>query len=292
MKKSISILAIIASMMTEATAQSNYAEEISIWDSTRVRDLKAGNGWLNLAGLYWLQPGENRIGTDAQNEIVFPTGSVPGFAGTIKLQDGVVTWQPARGVKILVGGVRRDVDTLFHPRHGFIPVSAYGSYRWTIIKREDRYAIRLRDLQHPLVINFPGISRFPVDTTWRVKAYLQTTLGSKINITNVLGQTTAQESPGKLVFQLKGKTYTLDALKEGNELFIVFGDETSGISTYPSGRFIYTQMPDAQGYTILDFNKAFNPPCAFSEFATCPLPPRQNVLPLAVEAGEKNFEKH
>ena len=257
-------------------AQTSYQKEIEQWDSSRVRSLKGSNGWLNLAGLFWLKEGSNTYGTDKSNDLVFPAGSAIEKAGVIELKNGIV-WLDGR--------------IIFHPDSSRAPVIAYNSFRWSIIKREDKYGIRLRDLQSPLLLHFKGIPRYPADTTFRVKAYLQKGTGS-VMITNVIGQTTAQESPGKLIFTLKGKTFALDAVKEGNELFIIFGDETSAVTTYGAGRFLYANLPDASGYTVLDFNKAFNPPCAFTDFATCPLPPKQNILSIEITAGEKDVHLH
>lgn len=257
-------------------AQADYTTEIRNWDSSRVRSLKGVNGWLNLAGLFWLKEGNNTYGTAKSNDLVFPAGSAAEKAGVIVLKNGVVSL---------------DGLIIFHPDSSRIPVISFNSFRWSIIKREEKYGIRLRDLESPLVNHFLGIPRYPADTAWRVRAYLQKGNGT-VMITNVLGQTTPQESPGKLIFTLQGKTFALDAIKEGDQLFIIFGDETSAVTTYGAGRFLYANFPDASGYTILDFNKAFNPPCAFTDFATCPLPPKQNILSIEITAGEKDVHLH
>ena len=152
--------------------------------------------------------------------------------------------------------------------------------------------LRLRDLASPLLTSFNGTERFALDSNLKLIAHLEPTQQNKLLIANVLGQISPLASPGKLVFNINGTTYTLDALEEGDELFILFGDATSGKETYPAGRFLYTNKPDANGNTILDFNKAFNPPCAFTKFATCPLPPKQNILPISIKAGEKNYHSN
>jgi uncharacterized protein (DUF1684 family) len=165
--------------------------------------------------------------------------------------------------------------------------------RWTIIKRGDKIGVRLRNLKSSAAIDFKGVPRFAVDSFWRIAATLQPAgNGANILITNVLGQTSVQKSPGKLVFKFNGAQYSLDALEEGNELFIIFADATSGSTTYPSGRFLSAKKPDADGHTVIDFNKAYNPPCAFTDYATCPLPPKQNDLPFPVTAGEKYDGHH
>jgi uncharacterized protein (DUF1684 family) len=272
-------------------AQQDYHEEIRKWDSSRVVYLKSKNGWLNLAGLYWLKDGPNSFGSDSTNDIIFPPIGVEPKAGYFDLTEGTVRMVSTG--QISVNGKPTKDALMFHPDSTNTPSAAAGSLTWMIIKREEKYGVRLRDLNHPAIAAFKGIERFPVDSSWRVKAYLDTNARQFVTINNVLGQTFAQSSPGKLRFTLQGKTYSLDALTEGDQLFIIFGDETSGITTYAAGRYIYSKWPDTNGYTTLDFNKAYNPPCAFTDHATCPLPPRQNILPLAVTAGEKsNGEGH
>jgi uncharacterized protein (DUF1684 family) len=165
---------------------------------------------------------------------------------------------------------------------------AYHTFRWTIIKREDKLGVRFRDLDHPNLKTFNHIERFAVSSKWKINATLEPALYASVSITNVLGQTYPMPSPGKIVFEVDGKKYKLDAVDEGgDDLFILFGDDTNAEHSYESGRFLYIPKQDANGNTVIDFNKAINPPCAFSTFATCPLPPKQNVLPIAITAGEK-----
>ena len=168
----------------------------------------------------------------------------------------------------------------------------HNTLRWFVIKRGERYAIRLRDLESPFLKEFHGIETFIVDSKWKLKAKFVPTAGKKIAILDITGQTSQQDSPGVLVFTIAGKEYKLDALTEGEEFFIIFGDKTNKKETYGAGRFVYATKPDAEGYTFLDFNKAYNPPCAFTPYATCPLPPKQNLLPIEIKAGEKNYGHH
>jgi uncharacterized protein (DUF1684 family) len=171
-------------------------------------------------------------------------------------------------------------------------VLQYGSLKWFIIKRGQKYAIRLRDLKSPYLEELSSIDNFDINPKWKIKARFEKTEGKKIPILDVTGQTNQQDSPGKLVFNIKRKTYSLDALAEGDELFIIFGDKTNKVSTYGGGRYIYTSQPDKDGFVWIDFNKAYNPPCAFTPFATCPLPPQQNILKVKIEAGEKTYGNH
>jgi uncharacterized protein len=151
--------------------------------------------------------------------------------------------------------------------------------------------VRLRDLDHPAVTNFSGIDYYPLDTIWRIRARFEAKENDSLRIVNMIGQTYKQKSPGRIHFTISGIAYTLDALENtADDLFIIFADATNGLDTYGSGRYIYIPKADANGNIILDFNKAINPPCVFTAFATCPVPPRQNRLPLNIEAGEKIYQ--
>jgi uncharacterized protein (DUF1684 family) len=268
-----------------------YKLEVDTWHQERIESLKANNGWLNLAGLFWLKEGVSTFGSDDRNDIIFPKDKIPGEAGVFHLQQGVVTMTSVPQVEILANDKPIKSGVVFHPDSTGQPKLSYGSLQWFIIKRDDQYGVRLRDLQSKVVEEFHSIDRYEVNPDYRVTAKLENpATPKKIAITNVLGQTTDQDSPGTLVFTLQDKEYRLDALVEGDELFVIFGDPTNERETYPSGRYLYANKPGADGITILDFNKAYNPPCAFTPFATCPLPPSQNILPVAISAGEKNYK--
>jgi uncharacterized protein (DUF1684 family) len=268
-----------------------YKTEIEQWHQKRITDLKSANGWLNLAGLFWLKEGVSTYGSDESNDIVFPKDKIPARAGLFLLQNGVVTITTLPEVELLSNEKPIKTGVIFHSDSTRQPKLAHGSLQWFIIKRDDQFGVRLRDLESTTVTEFQGIERYEIDPEFRTEATLEIpSVPKQIDITNVLGQTTAQDSPGTLVFTIKGKEYRLDALEEGEELFVIFGDPTNEKETYPAGRYVYADKPGADGKTILDFNKAYNPPCAFTPFATCPLPPLQNVLDIAVTAGEKNFK--
>jgi len=270
-----------------------YQQEIESWHTKRIQNLKAANGWLNLVGLYWLDEGENSFGTGLNNKVVFPDGTLPEEAGIFERSGTTVKLTVLNNTAIKVNDKPVTEAVIFDKDSVRAPVISYGSLRWTIIRRDDKIGIRLRDLESPQATNFKDIDRYAVDTTWRIPATLQVEgVPRSIAIKNILGQTNQQKTPGKLVFSIHNKQYALDALEEGDELFIIFADETSGKTTYPSGRFLSVKKPSGDGVTIIDFNKAYNPPCAFTNYATCPLPPRQNHLPLAVTAGEKKYGHH
>ncbi len=276
------------------TGQSTYHSEIEQWKIKRVNSLKSDNGWLNLAGLFWLEEGKNSFGSANTNNIVFPKGSIPANAGYFNLTNQVVTINAANGVQINVNEQLAKPNEIVFSKELAKPVSmSYGSMHWTIIKRENKIGIRLRDFSSPLVKSFTGTDRFPTDSNWKFDAVLQEpTTPSTIPIANVLGQIIQMKFLGKLVFTINGQTYTLDAVEEEAQIFVIFGDLTNKKETYGAGRFLYVSKPDASGKTIVDFNKAFNPPCAFTPYATCPLPPKQNMLGLAITAGEKIFIEH
>lgn len=267
-----------------------HQQEVEAWYTKRVADLKAPNGWLNLVGLHWLEPGINTFGSDSGNALVFPQGKIAPQAGYFLVKEKTVLLVLNKDQQATIGKDTITSVVIFHADSVRNPQVQMGDLRWNIIKRDTKLGVRLRDDKAEALNTFSGIDRFPVSPEYRVEAVLERVDSTKtIDITNVLGQTTPQRSPGTLVFIVNGTTYRLDALEEGDDLFIIFADATSGTETYGAGRFLYTKKPTANGKVILDFNKAFNPPCVFTPYATCPLPPRQNVLPVAIRAGEKNY---
>lgn len=270
-----------------------YTNSISDWQQKRNAYQVSEEGWINLAGLFWLKEGINSFGSGNQNDLVFPAGKVPEKAGYFIVQGETVTVKANQGVAFRVNEKEVTSGILYHPDSSRITM-AYGPLRWFVIKREDKLGIRLRDLENPRLKEFKGIHFFSIDPSWRLEGKVEWADSSRtIEITNVLGQTFQQRSVGTLVFDYNGKTYRLDALDEGNdEFFVIFGDETNAHETYGAGRYMYVPLPDSAGRIFLDFNKAYNPPCAFTEFATCPLPPKQNILPFAVRAGEKSYGDH
>ncbi len=279
-----------------ASKDSTYQQQMAAFYKLRNEVLLSREGWINLSGLFWLQPGINHFGSKAGNDLVFDHPDFPERAGTFDWKDSKVFWTSQPGVTINSNGQKFEKGLVFDPVQQPTPQLAFGSFRWNIIRREDKIGVRFRNYQSENLKSFQlkGIDHFPIDTVWRIEAKLSKGPQKNLLINNVLGQTFSQESPGKLTFLIDGVSYQLDALEENGELFIVFGDATSGKETYAAGRFLYAPMPDKNGVTLLDFNQAINPPCAFSPYATCPLPPKQNILPVAIPAGEKDFsfDKH
>ena len=273
-------------------ASPSYLQEINEWHSKRTENLKKENGWLNLVGLYWLKPGDNTFGSAKENDIVFPVNA-PAFIGTFTLNDSVVSIHVNSEIKVLHDSLVVSEMDLQHDLSGSPTVLKLDTFRWFIIKRGEKYGVRLRDLDAPLLKEFKGIERFPVNEDWRIKAdFIPYDSPKKIMVPNILGAFDEEMVIGKLKFKLQDKEFYLDPIDNGDKLFIIFADETNGESTYGAGRFLYSDKPDSSGKVILDFNKAYNPPCVFTKYATCPLPPEQNRLAAKITAGEKNFGEH
>ena len=271
-----------------SNAQSgNYSDSINRWHQQRIQDLKAPDGWINLVGLFWLQPGTNRLGSSTSNELMLTHPKMPALAGFFEWVNQEVHWVTEPGIAITENSVPINKQLVYSRELINIPQLALEDLRFTVIARGDKIGIRMRDLHSPALDSFQTIPRFPVNRSWKLKAYFEPKESAKIEIQNVLGQVNRENSPGKLSFTYQQKTYRLDALEEGDQWFILFADATSGKTTYPTGRFLYVPKKKPGEEIYIDFNQAFNPPCAFTPYATCPLPPPQNRLPFSVDAGEQ-----
>ncbi len=265
-----------------------YAAEIEAWHRARIERLRAPDGWLSLVGLFWLEPGRNLVGSDSQSEVVLPLPAPP-RVGEIVVQGMAARFVAAPEVKVMHAGSAVSEVALLADHDREPTVLEVGATRFYLIERQGRLAVRAKDPMSGARRDFRGIERFPVDPRWRVEARFEPHAeGSTITIASVTGGSEEQSNPGAAVFERDGSTHRLQAVAEGDELFFVFADLTSGKETYGAGRFLYTALP-AHGRVILDFNQAYNPPCAFTPYATCPLPPKANRLTLRVTAGEKRY---
>ena len=279
----------------DAERQTGYRESIESWIERREGRLMSPDGYLSVIGLFRLQDGENTFGSDSSRDIVFPD-KAPRSIGYFDMTGGKVTVavDPTVGVRHDGSAVR--TLTLLNDRDERGPtILEMGSLSWYVIARGDRLLVRLRDSESKLRSSFAGLERFAIDEGWRIDGRLETYTPDKyIPIDDTIGLTTNQRVFGTIVFEIDGETYRFDALgKPGAEqLFVIFADGTSGLETYGGGRFVYTDAPDSDVRTTIDFNKAYNPPCAFNDYTTCPLPPHQNRLPIRVTAGEKRYKKH
>ncbi len=287
----VSVVCGIASAANKpAAVDPAYRQSFEKWKGDLVEDLK--QEWLPLAGLFWLKPGENRFGTDAKNAIVFPKG--PAHAGSFALQGQVVTIKLAPGVNAVIAGkpattAELQPDTADNPT-----VVELGNLRFHAIIRGERVGIRLKDLDSDAARQFRGAQFFPLDLSYRVTASFLPSDGKQtVEVPNVLGDVSPTPIAGTAVFKLNGQELKLTDLggDAAKGLFFVFSDPTSKTDTYPGGRFLKTG-PVTNGTVVLDFNRAYNPPCAVTPYATCPLAPKENRLSVAIPAGEEYDHKH
>lgn len=278
---------------SEESEAARYESALAEWRADRVASLKGPDGWLNLAGLYWLKEGRNSFGAAAGNDLVAPEGSAPARLGSFLVEDGAVTFRAAPEADVLHGETPVTEMLLANDQEKEATLLTSGSLAWTVIRRMDRLGVRLRDYDHPAVASFAGIESYPADPTWRIEARFEPYPEPRtIRVPTVVeGLGWEPTAPGTLEFEARGKTLSLEAYRSDDGFMIVFADGTTGDTTYPAGRYLKADLPADDGTTVLDFNKAYNPPCVFSEYATCPLATPRNRLPVAVEAGEKYAEK-
>ncbi len=265
---------------------------VDVWHAKRVARLTAPNGWLSLAGLFWLHEGVNQFGASRSNDIVFPSGKAPDYLGSFILRGDLVEVRIWPGVDVRCNGEPVTRRLLRSDADGKPDVLVYGTLSWYVIKRGNRYAVRLKDSQNPALRQFRGIERYPVDPKWRIPARFERYDSARVvEVPTAVGTVAKLRCPGRLVFHYRGGIYELEAAAEPGDssLFVIFTDKTNGEETYGAGRFLVVDMPAAGDSTFVDFNKAYNPPCAFTAYATCPLPPPENSLPFRVTAGEKRY---
>ena len=257
------------------------------WWAQRDERLRDPNGWLTLVGLYWLKAGENRFGADASNDIPLIGRDVPAHAGSLWLEDGEVRLQAH-------GEAAPRPEPLASDVSGEPTVIEAGSLHMYVIQRGQRWGLRVRDHESPAISAFGGMDHFPIDPSWRVQGrLLPAKPDERLEIIDVTGDIGSEETPGTVEFEHGGRTWSLAALPgdaDEQRLWLVFGDATNGSETYGGGRFLYSGPLADDGSVVLDFNLAYNPPCVFSPYATCPLPPPQNRLNLRIEAGERDFK--
>jgi uncharacterized protein (DUF1684 family) len=270
---------------------SAYVGEIKSWQTEMEDRLRAPDGWLTLVGLDWLDKGSNTIGTALTNKIVLPEGTAPEKVGTLTLENGQVSFAVEEGVdaslnsnpitnQVLESDINRNPDIVY-----------VGEVNFHVIERGTRLGIRTKQTNSPLRVNFSGRGWWLIDKDFRVKAEIIPYAPQKmVNIPDVLGDVQETAMDCQLKFQFQRKEYTLDAFAlPSGQYYILFHDLSCGSGSYPSGRFLVTETPE-DDHVFIDFNKAHNPPCAFTPFATCPLPPEQNYLPLKIQAGERYVE--
>ena len=262
------------------------------WKIKRTAELTGEDGWLNLVGLFWMDAGSPFF--EEINSTTLGFAEEAGYTTLGKFefgQDSVwfVGMSSAIQEKNTVPPTKRIL--VFPMEYGSGGVY-FKNWKWTIIQRGGNYALRLRDLSHPNLKEFTPTPTFDYNSSFRFQAKLIPRFNQTMDIPNVLGQVITWKVIGVLQFEYEGKDFELLVLDELGKLFVLFADETSALETYPTGRYLYVNPPDAKGMTTLDFNYSYNPPCAYTEFATCPIPPKSNRLPFAVHAGEKVPTNH
>ena len=282
----------VAAASTSGTAASTdgYTAQIEAWRMQRAERLKAPGGWLSLIGLDWLKPGRNTIGSASGSDIVI--AKAPARLGTITLDGDVATIELDAGVAATIDGDAAARATLLDDSHEKPTTVAFASVSFYLVDRGGRKGLRIKDSEAATRTGFLGLDNFAIDPAWRIEAdWVAFDPPRSLEIPNVLGTIDSMPVPGKAVFSRDGKTYELMPVLESadaRQLFFIVADRTSGKETYGAGRFLYADMAK-DGKVVLDFNKAYNPPCAFTPFATCPLAPPENRLPIAVNAGEKRY---
>ena len=282
---------ISGTQLVAAGNDDGYIQTIETWRAQRLERLKAPGGWLSLVGLEWLKPGTNTIGSASDNDIVI--AKAPAHLGRIEWKGDTVTIHLEHGSGATIDGKAQTSAELLDDAHESPTLIAFGSVNFYLIDRAGgKKGLRIKDSEAATRTGFLGIDAFPIDPSWRIEAkWVAFDPPHTLEIPNVIGTIDMMPVPGKAVFERDGKSFELLPVLEtadADELFFIIADNTSGKQTYGAARFIYSSMPK-DGKVVIDFNKAYNPPCAFTPFATCPLAPPENRLGIAVSAGEKKY---
>jgi uncharacterized protein (DUF1684 family) len=283
--RSSSVLLLVSLLAVSVTSSSRSAAETESWRAQRERDLKSDTGWLTVAGLTFLKPGTNTVGSDRNSDVVLPS-SAPRHAGELTREDRAVWFTPATGSGILLNG---------SPVDGRIQVKARdrlasGSVTFHVHESGERVGIRIRDVNSPLRRTFKGLRWFPVRDAWTIDARFEPYEQPRVTtVANVLGDFEQLTIPGEVVFGVGNQEVRMQAAQSGRRLWLIFSDATAPRETYRI-RFLYADAPTADGRVTLDFNRAYNPPCAYNPYTTCPVPPPPNRLKVAIPAGERKYD--
>jgi hypothetical protein len=280
------IAGLVLAGLAPLTATDAFKADHAAWRAKRLASLTKEDGWLSVAGLAWLQPGENTVGSAGDAALHLPD-KAPARAGTLVWSDGRVIFRTAPGVAVTLNGKPFGEGEL--APDSAAAVLHLGDLRLSLIRRGDRVGLRVKDTRSEALRAFKGIPAYPPDPAWRVVGRLEAYPEPRsVSVPTVIGTPMEAKAPGRVHFRLRGRALSLEpVLEDDGTLFFIFRDASSGRQTYPAGRFLYAE-PAKDGKVVLDFNRAHNPPCAFTAYATCPLPPKGNALRVAVRAGEKN----
>lgn len=289
----IGLLSGILLSLVASAEETTYVHDLATWRADYAQRLQGDEGWLTVAGLYWLNSGENRVGTDPANDLVLRAGSTPAYVGVFDVRQDMVTFHAAEGVTVRQQErVVRSTILTPGPGTGAAPADALvvGTVTLWLHQSGARLAVRVRDPHNPLRTGFRGCKWFPADPTYRITGrFLPYDMPKAVTLPNIMGDLEHYTSPGSVQFELQGNTLLLQPVSTGTDrLFFIFRDQTSGHETYGAARFLVTDGP-RDGQVLLDFNKAVNPPCAYNPYTTCPLPPKENRLPIRIEAGELQY---
>jgi uncharacterized protein (DUF1684 family) len=273
----------------------SYERGVEGWRARRQTRLSSPDGWLALVGLWWLEEGPNPVGADPGSRVILTGSGAPDRLGSIHVDGPRAVLTVLPGVAVTSEGAPVTQLELRDDAAGPPTTVHLGSLSFHLIRREGRLAVRVRDAESPVLQAFAGTEFFPVDRRWRVEAAFEPYHPARaVPVPTVLGRAETYQVPGAVAFAWEGTVHRLDAFLEApdSDLFIVFGDLTNGVETFAGGRYLYAKPPKTDaGVVVLDFNKAYNPPCVFTPFATCALPLPQNRLPIRVEAGERRYGK-
>jgi uncharacterized protein len=280
--RSWSAVLLFALLTVPAASSSRSAAETETWRAQRERDLKSDTGWLTVAGLTFLKPGANTVGSDRDSDVVLPAPA-PRHAGELTREGRTVWFSPAAGSGILLNGAPVDERIQLKPRDRL----ASASVTFHLHESGERVGIRIRDVNSPLRRTFKGLRWFPVRDAWTIDAqFVPYEQPRATTVANVLGDFEQLTIPGDVVFRVQGQEVRMQAAQSGKRLWLIFSDATAPRETYRI-RFLYAEAPSPEGRVTLDFNRAYNPPCAYNPYTTCPVPPPQNRLKVAIPAGER-----
>ena len=283
----VGLILAVATVLHADDISPAYRAEIKAWQQDREAKLHSDDGWLAVAGLFWLKPGKNTIGSGETSDFLLPKHAPPQI-GVLELDGTEVTFRNLAGDEVTVN--RKAVTgpvVLKHSPDDEGDIVQSGPVSFFVIERGGKLGVRVKDRESQSLKNFKGTEFFPINPAFRFEARF-TASPAKIPVPNILGMTEMEDSPGLVDFDFEGNTYQLRPVIEKDTLFFIFRDLTSKQETYPAGRMLNTPMPK-DGKVVLDFNRAYDPPCAFTPYATCPLPPKENILPIRIEAGELRY---
>lgn len=290
--RSVVLLVIIFAIGCDADQKSHdaWVDEVGAWKQARVESLR--QNWVSLAGLYWLDEGDLTFGSAASNDLTFPS-RLPERMGTISLHGHEIRMEVEPGVAILHEEEVVESIQLIDDSSGEPTLVGIDEVEWFAIERDGRYAIRVYDRSRASELTLADLPFYPLDSAWNLAASFEPYDPVRtIPVPTVMGTLAEMIAPGKISFEVDGETYELDVLEGGtSRYFVMFADPTNRTDTYEAGRYVYIDHENEDGKTMIDFNRSYNPPCAFTAYATCPFPPPQNRIDVVIDAGEMRVDE-